>query len=133
MTDIVAITMPKWGLSMHEGRVVEWLVEEGAEILEAVAAAGLGLRVHAEQVAHTGAAAMAAAGHYGRTGDEAVVEEIVGTGDPNAEFREQVFGLLVGMISRSRESEASAREREEAMEASGEVYSEDEVEEEEEE
>ena len=64
------------------------------------------------------AAAMAAAGHYGRTGDEAVVEEIVGTGDPNAEFREQVFGLLVGMISRSRESEVSAREREEAMEAS---------------
>jgi pyruvate dehydrogenase E2 component (dihydrolipoamide acetyltransferase) len=29
---IVAITMPKWGLSMTEGKVVDWLVNECAEI-----------------------------------------------------------------------------------------------------
>ncbi|MEC8843500.1 MAG: biotin/lipoyl-containing protein, partial [SAR324 cluster bacterium] len=29
---IQALTMPKWGLAMKEGKVGEWLTEEGVEI-----------------------------------------------------------------------------------------------------
>ncbi|MBA2692314.1 MAG: acetoin dehydrogenase dihydrolipoyllysine-residue acetyltransferase subunit [Rubrobacter sp.] len=32
MSDIHKLSMPKWGLTMKEGTVVEWLVEEGADI-----------------------------------------------------------------------------------------------------
>ncbi|AHY45862.1 Alpha/beta hydrolase family [Rubrobacter radiotolerans] len=32
MSEIKKLGMPKWGLTMKEGTVVEWLVEEGAEV-----------------------------------------------------------------------------------------------------
>ena len=34
MTDgpIVAVTMPKWGLSMQLGKVTSWIVAEGDEV-----------------------------------------------------------------------------------------------------
>jgi pyruvate dehydrogenase E2 component (dihydrolipoamide acetyltransferase) len=32
VTDITKLGMPKWGLSMTEGRIVEWLVDEGATV-----------------------------------------------------------------------------------------------------
>jgi pyruvate dehydrogenase E2 component (dihydrolipoamide acetyltransferase) len=32
MTDIQKLGMPKWGLSMTEGRLVAWLIDEGSEV-----------------------------------------------------------------------------------------------------
>jgi pyruvate dehydrogenase E2 component (dihydrolipoamide acetyltransferase) len=32
MSDIQKLGMPKWGLSMTEGRLVEWLIDEGSEV-----------------------------------------------------------------------------------------------------
>ena len=60
------------------------------------------------------AAALSAAGRYPRSGEAAVVEKIVGRGDPNAEFKEQVVGLLVDMMGRTRQQQDRARAREAA-------------------
>ena len=54
------------------------------------------------------AAALAASGRYRQAGAAQVVEEIVGSGEPNAEFREAVVGLLVGMMDRNDEAPGEA-------------------------
>ena len=36
MSTIHGLTMPKWGLSMTEGKIVAWLVDEGAEVIPGV-------------------------------------------------------------------------------------------------
>lgn len=35
MSDIEAVTVPKWGLAMEEGKIVEWLVGEGEAVARA--------------------------------------------------------------------------------------------------
>ena len=68
------------------------------------------------------AAALAASGHYRQSGAAQVVEEIVGSGEPNAEFKEAVVGLLVGMMDQTDGAQAEAEQR--AAEAEAEARAE---------
>ena len=81
MTPLVKLGMPKWGLSMKEGRLVAWLVDEGAEIV-----AGEGVaEVETEKI--NGVVEAPAAGtllrRVGREGTVIPVGGLVGViGDP---------------------------------------------------